>query len=284
MNHFIGWSVILSCLASTTTLFAQEDELKRMRGQWEVVEFVEDGKVIPKQAIPEWLPSGGQLEIEDNAIVIHSSVDKKKHVRIFSIDAAVYPHTITITDSNKEETHGIYRFDEGRLVVCLSETGEKIPTEFSAKEGSKRILIVMQPAKAAVKPTPKPVPEKTPKADDLPAATVLTDADVTKMLEGPWRYDDSVGALFVLFRNNGTFTTTREYQELRLFQRVFVQTPVTSGTWKVERGTIQFHVTSSIYPDRVGKTFGFAVRSMSDKDFIFVDYLGHIGRAKKVVH
>lgn len=282
MNRFVCWSVMLSCLAATTTLFAQEDEVKRLAGHWEVIELVEDGKVIPKQAIPEWLPSGGHLDIEDNAIVIRSHEDNKKHVRVFSIDATQYPHTITITDTSKEQTRGIYKFDDNRLVVCLSDTGDKAPGEFSAKEGTRRMLMVLQAAKPVAKAAAKPAAEQPAKASEVPAATVLTDGDVTKLLEGAWRYDDSVGALFVQFKSNGTFSTTREYQELRLFQKVFVHTPVTAGTWKVDHGTIQFHVTSSIYPDRVGKTFGFAVRSMSDKDFIFVDYLGHVGRAKKM--
>lgn len=283
MNRFACWSVVLACLTSVTPLFAQEDALKRMRGHWEVIELVEDGKVIPKAAIPEWLPSGGQLEIEDNAIMILSHVDNKKHARIFSIDATQYPATITITDASKEEVHGIYKFDDNRLVVCLAESGEKAPTEFSAKEGSKRMLMVLQSSKVApAKPVAKPAAEKPAKPEEVPAATVLTDGDVTKMLEGVWRYDDSVGALFVKFRADGKFSTTREVQEQRMFQRVFVQTPATSGTWKVERGTIKFHVTSSIYPDRVGNTFGFAVRSMTANDFIFVDYLGHVGRAKKL--
>jgi uncharacterized protein (TIGR03067 family) len=269
----------------TSPLLAQEDDLRRMRGDWEVVELVEDGKVIPRQAIPDWLPSGGRIQIEDNAIVIHSITDQKRHVRVFSIDATKYPRSIKITDAHKQETEGIYKFDENKLVVCLSDTGDKAPTEFSAKEGSGRALLVMQPAKGAA-PTatakPKPAPEK-PKPEETPAATVLTDAEVSKLLQGAWKYDDSVGALYVMFRSNGTFSTTREYQELRLFQRVFVQTPVTSGTWKVERGTLKFHVTTSIYADRVGNTFGFAVRSISDKDMIFIDYLGHVGRAKKMV-
>jgi len=275
--------VMVGAVAMAVPGMAQEDQLKRLRGSWEVVELVEDGKVIPKQAIPEWLPSGGRLEIDENAIIIHDHTDQKKHVRVFEIDATQYPHTITITDAKKDKTQGIYRFDENRLVVCLAEGGEKPPTEFSAKEGSRRILMVMQPAKGAAAAAPAPAaPAKPAKTDSLPAAVVVTDQDVTRMLDGIWRLEDSVGSLFVLFRSNGTFSTTREVQELRLFQRVFVQTPVTAGTWKVERGTIKFHVTSSIHPDRVGNTFGFAVRSISQTDMIYIDYLGHVGRARKV--
>lgn len=281
MNKLVCWTAVF-LIAASTSLRAQENELKKLHGQWEVTELVEDGKVIPRQAIPDWLPSGGRLDIADNAIMIQSTVDNKKHVRIFSIDATQYPHTITLTGTNKEEIHGIYKFDEKRLIVCLSDPSDKTPGEFSAKEGTKRMLLVLQPMTATSKATTKPAPEKDPKPEEVPAATILTDADVTKLSEGVWKYDDTQGSLFIQLRNNGTFSTTREFQELRLFQKVFVQTPVTAGTWKVERGTIKFHVNSSIHPDRVGSTFGFAVRSISAKDLIFVDYLGRVGRAKKI--
>ena len=285
MIKFVHCSVSLTCLLLTTTLMAQEEDLKRFAGHWDVTELVEDGKVIPRQAIPDWLPSGGRLEIADNAIIIHSTVDNKKHVRLFSIDATQYPRGITLTGTNKEVIPGIYRFDENRLIVCLADPGDKAPTDFSAKEGTKRMLLVMQPAAASGKGTPKPADKNqsaSAKADDQVVATVLTDDDVAKLAGGVWKIDDTQGSLFIQIRNDGTFSTTREFQELRLFQKVFVQTPVTGGTWKVERGTIKFHVTSSIHPDRVGNTFGFAVRSISTKDMIFVDYLGHVGRAKKI--
>jgi uncharacterized protein (TIGR03067 family) len=281
VNPLISWSMFLACAVSTTSLLAQEGDLTRFHGLWEVTELVEDGKVIPRQAIPDWLPSGGRLEIADHAIMIHSTADNKKHVRLFSIDATQYPRAITLTGSDKEQIHGIYRFDENRLIVCLADPADKAPTEFSAKEGTRRMLLVMQPV-ATAKTTAKPAPEKEPKPEEAPVATVLTDADVTKLAEGVWKYDDTQGSLFVLLRGNGTFSTTREFQEMRLFQKVFVQTPVTAGTWKVEGGTMKFHVTSSIYASRVGNTFGFAVRSISNKDFIFVDYLGRVGRAKKI--
>jgi hypothetical protein len=102
------------------------------------------------------------------------------------------------------------------------------------------------------------------------------------MLAGTWRHRDSIGSLFISFNADGTYTTIREVQQLRLFQKVFVQTPVSSGTWKVESGVVAFSVTSSTDLYRVNKTFEFTMRSISDRDFIFVDYLGLVGSAVKV--
>ena len=50
----------LVCLALLATLVAAEKnpELQQFQGRWEVVELVENGNVIPPEAIREWLPSG----------------------------------------------------------------------------------------------------------------------------------------------------------------------------------------------------------------------------------
>ena len=45
---------------------------------------------------------------------------------------------------------------------------------------------------------------------------------------------------------------------------------------------VAFSVTSSTDLYRVNKTFEFTMRSISDRDFIFVDYLGVVGSAVKV--
>lgn len=115
-----------------------------------------------------------------------------------------------------------------------------------------------------------------------PAPKPLTDAQFAQMLQGTWRYTDNIGALFVTFNADGTFSTVREVKELRLFQKVFVQSPVSSGTWSVANGKLMFHVLTSVHPDRVNTQFNFTVRSISQQDFIFVDYLGRVGQAVRV--
>ncbi len=43
---------------------------------------------------------------------------------------------------------GIYKFDGEVVTVCLAEAGSKTrPTDFTAEEGSKRLLIVMKKVK-----------------------------------------------------------------------------------------------------------------------------------------
>ncbi len=273
-------TVLLSFLLLTIGSVIADDasELKELQGPWEVTELVEDGKVIPRDAIREWLPSGGKIEIEENAMIFNSPDDGKKHVKVFSIDATTYPRSIDLNTREKKDGWGIYRMDNGRLIVCLAHPEEaQRPTEFSAKEGSKQMLMVLERPAKKTEPA-EPVRKDPPSV----AARVLTDAQVTQMLHGTWRYSDNAGVLVVTFDPNGSFKTVREVKEIRLFQKVFVQAPISEGQWSVRNGQIAFVVLKSVRGDRVNREFDFTVRSITDKDFIFVDHLGRVGQAAKV--
>lgn len=71
---------ILALIATPVLAIASDAELGRFQGKWEVIELVEDGNVIPENAIADWLPSGGRLEIVDNAIITVSAHDEKKEI------------------------------------------------------------------------------------------------------------------------------------------------------------------------------------------------------------
>ncbi|HTI49992.1 MAG TPA: TIGR03067 domain-containing protein, partial [Planctomycetaceae bacterium] len=216
--------------------------------------------------------------------VFTSPHDGQKHAKAFSIDPTQYPKGIEISTQRKKDGWGIYRFDEERLVICLSDPDEsERPDAFSAKQGSKRTLMVLTRA-----PKIKEASLKAERAADAKGnaegttAKLLTDAEVAALLPGTWRYNDNAGALFIIFGSDGTFRTVREMPEIRLFQKVFVQTPISSGKWELRDGELSFHVTSSIHASRVGTRFPFTVRSITEKDLIFVDYLGRLGQAAKV--
>lgn len=278
---------LLFCVLTPMHLTAADTdaELKKFTGHWEVIQLVEDGRVIPIKAIREWLPSGGRVQIADNAIMFKSPHDGKTYAKVFSIDPTQYPGGIEILTREKKEAHGIYRFDETKLVICVCDPADaSSPTEFSAKEGSKRMLMVLKPLPTPApnqKPAPRPVIPPTQSGTGV-TAKVLTDAEVTKLLLGTWRYSDHAGALIITLANNGTWSSVREVQQLRLFQKVFVRTPISSGNWSVQKGTLTFHCTTSVDPNRVNQKLPFTVRSISERDFIFVDYLGRLGKATKV--
>ena len=261
-------------LAAQLRAQADDAELKPLQGKWEVIELVENGHSIPHDAIKEWLPSGGRIEIVENSMNFVSHEDGKKHAKVFEIDNTQIPKGLDLLTREKKEAVGIYKFDDGKLIVCLSdpEDGPR-PDEFSAKKDSKRMLMVL---KKLATQNAKDQPEPTPAARKGP-----TDEELGKMLRGTWRYRDEYGTLSLTLQDNGRWSTIRESQEMRLLQKVFVRTPVSSGTWSVKKGTLYLLCTSSIHPDRVNHSFPFTIRSVTDRDFVFVDYSDRAGKATK---
>jgi len=285
MKSVTLFSLLILLVVGGANAADQDAELKQFQGHWEAVELSEDGHVIPQEAIAEWLPSGGRMEIAESAILMTSPHDGKKSAKVFSIDATQYPKGLDIVTREKKEAVGIYRFDEGKLIVCLSDPEEgSRPTEFSAREGSKRMLMVLKrvPApEADKKPAPAPANPPITAGSDV-AAKVLTDAEVTRLLQGTWKYKDEAGALIVSMTENAAWSSVRESQQLRLFQKVFVRTPISNGRWGVKQGTLTFHCLTSVIPSRVNQQLSFTVRSISDRDFIFVDHMGRLGKATRV--
>ncbi|WP_437227919.1 TIGR03067 domain-containing protein [Planctomicrobium sp. SH661] len=286
MGRFLRFSLSFLYLFSVGTQVWAQVNPQSLVGYWVVTDLVEDGKVIPKLAIPEWLPSSGKMEIGEGAILFKSHIDGQVHARLFSVDGTRIPNVIKLTNSDQTQTVGIIKMDGSNLVVCLSGPGDTVaPTDFSAEAGSKRMLMVLQRDAAAppAKPAPAVTAEAPPAPPSPPAATVVTDADIAKLLVGVWKFDDHFGSIIVKYNADGTYTTTRSVEEMRLFKLVFIETPLSAGTWKVVNSQLLCTVTSSITPDRLGHTFPFTVRSISPTDFIFVDYFGRVGQAKRVV-
>ena len=211
------------------------------------------------------------MEFVDNTIFFTSPKDGQRRARVFSIDATSYPKQINVMDGNKISGHGIYRLDDGQLVVCLSPTGETPrPDDFSAREGSRRLMMVLVRAdsKPAAPTTPAQAASSTtvlnlPPPPAAPATTKpLTDAEVGKMLPGTWKINDAYGAFFVTLDKNGYYTTYRESIETSTFQKVFKKLPLSSGTWKLKNGQVVLQCTSAVYADRIYKSFPFTIRSV----------------------
>jgi uncharacterized protein (TIGR03067 family) len=286
--------------ASSSAFAAPDPAYQELQGPWQVVELVDNGRVIPADVIPSWLPSGGRMELLDNAIVFTAPKDGQRHARVYSLDATTYPRQINIIEQNKIYGHGIYRMDDGRLIVCLSPPPETPrPMEFSAPEGSRRVLMVL--ARPKVEPTTPATPAKTvstttvlnlPPPPAVPAAPVapaapqpgtqaLTNADVQKLLPGNWKFNDTHGAFYLTLDKKGVFSTYRESVETSAYQKVFRKLPLSSGTWKLNNGQVVLTCTSSVFADRVYKTFPFTIRSVSATDLSFVDYAGNQGKATR---
>jgi len=124
------WLIGITIFANSVAR-GQDAGYAELKGSWQAVELVDNGRVIPADAIPGWLPSGGRIEIVDNSIVFTSPKDGQRHARVFSLDATTYPRQLNVIDGGKITGQGIYRIDGGRLVICLTPpAATSRPTEF----------------------------------------------------------------------------------------------------------------------------------------------------------
>ena len=71
------WIVGIYVLAGNPVI-AQDQGYGELKGTWQAIELVDNGRVIPSEAIPGWLPSGGKIEVIDNSIVFTSPKDGQR--------------------------------------------------------------------------------------------------------------------------------------------------------------------------------------------------------------
>jgi hypothetical protein len=170
------------------------------------------------------------------------------------------------------------------------------PADFSAREGSQRVMIVFTRTDAKTT-TPTTAPTVTTSAQPVSATTVLnlpappvappvqkgtqplTDTEIATWLPGTWKYNDMYGGFFLSLNKNGAYSTYRESVETSAFQKVFKKLPLSSGTWKLRNGQVVLQCTSAVYADRVYKSFPFTIRSVNSTEMQFVDYAGNVGKA-----
>ena len=147
-RSFVFVSLVGCLLASPQLVHAQqpaaENDLTRFKGFWRVVEMVDDGRAIPEQQMPQMLPGGGVLEIVDYTILFQSPMDGTKSTKSFRLDATSYPQRISVFDKDVQTGNGIYKFDEGKLIVCIAHKTGDLPAEFGSPAGSGRTLLVLQ--------------------------------------------------------------------------------------------------------------------------------------------
>jgi uncharacterized protein (TIGR03067 family) len=314
-------SIVLTITADAQSS-TSDNELKRMQGHWRITEMVENGYVVPENQMRTSLPGGGLLEIIDYTLLFKSPVTGVKTAKSFRLDPSVYPKQIAILERDTVTGLGIYQFDKGKLVICVANPKSETPTDFTAHNNSGRSLMVMESfsidegnsGKLFLPPPPRttsarppaqatnvdiievktPVtnaaptiivnqaPSQTPAIAGNVAGRILTDAEVRAMLVGNWRMNDGQGLLDITLAPNGTFTSFRHNEAITTFHTVFVATPISSGSWRVQNGQLFLHVNSSYRADRVNTTAVFAVRSISSADAILVDTLGRVAKVIKL--
>lgn len=122
-------------------------ELKRLAGAWVVFDMEVEG--------------GGPGRVDGKRVVVEGSRFTLYHDTTKLIDATVKlnpaaePRAIDLTQAGRAMA-GIYRFEGGRLEVCLAAVGKPRPTAFTAaaEPGGGSVLYVLKPKTPSAKPDP----------------------------------------------------------------------------------------------------------------------------------
>ena len=121
-----------------------EDDLDKLRGTWLTVSQISNGKVIVDEKTP--VPTGPvtKLVYDGNAWTVKAG-DKKFAKGTFKIEAAKSPKEIVIMDDQgKVKLQGIYELNGDTYRYCIAPPGKDKPNEFSSKEGSGHILMILK--------------------------------------------------------------------------------------------------------------------------------------------
>ena len=134
----LGWILLTVCLLAGCRAVAggdSADDAKSWQGTWKLVSTIYDGQ--PQTADMEWIVDGDHYTIR---------LDGQQHVDPypFKLDPSRKQidvvHHETPPGTYGGELKGIYQISGDSLTVCYDLTGQRYPTSFDAKPGSRQVL------------------------------------------------------------------------------------------------------------------------------------------------
>jgi uncharacterized protein (TIGR03067 family) len=152
-------AVLLAISGGEDSPLEKADDLARHQGTWAVERSVRDGKDGPIEVMKEI------VRVVDGDRIVWKRAGKSFAATTFELGPGADPKTIDLIPEGGRNRGGrvlgIYRFDEGRLVLCTADPGEPRPSSFAAEPGDGQTLMTFRRvAGEADEPegTPRPRP------------------------------------------------------------------------------------------------------------------------------
>lgn len=113
-----------------------KQELRRLKGDWNLVRSVREGEEIPRERL-----RGSSFTFRGDQMI---PARDPNDLTTISVDPKANPKTIDMKDRSGNLTLGIYRIEKNVLTMCVARSGVPRPEKFEATAGSKRYLIEMK--------------------------------------------------------------------------------------------------------------------------------------------
>ncbi len=139
-----GLALALSCGLLTASDDPKTD--KDLEGSWVVVSALRGGEKGER-------PVGDRFTFKDGQITIKpDESDSREQLATYTVDPSRDPKQINLTPKAREGTDqesptlpGIYKIEDGKLIVCFStDRNVERPTSFASEVGSRTILAVLE--------------------------------------------------------------------------------------------------------------------------------------------
>jgi uncharacterized protein (TIGR03067 family) len=250
------WFLSLACVPAAEAL----DDQELLSGEWRITLLVDDGELVSEAEIEENLAENGRLSIKGPLIRLRPPRESELREFPFVLDPNANPKTIDIAGTRKVGGKGIYVVSGDTLMVCLGGAeAEPRPTEMASKPGSQATLIVMQRRRTREDGAETGQPAQRKKFE-------------SSSLVGTWGHQDKEKVVTLTFNTDGSYSETLTWK--RSFKRLFQNDIRSSGTWKLEDGTVIAKTTASSDKKLANQVFSIRITSLSDSKLVGIDQDG----------
>ena len=145
MRTVLGFAALVCVLGADGPADAVKKEMALLEGEWAMVSAERDGEAVPEDQakLARRVAKDGVSTVTVGDMVVMKSK--------FTIDPAKKPKAIDFEGlegpAAGQKLHGIYELDGDTVKFCLGPADKDRPTEFSAKEGSGRMMSVWKRVK-----------------------------------------------------------------------------------------------------------------------------------------
>lgn len=262
-------ALVALCIGATGVSAAESFD-----GQWVITAIVEDGAVVPSDEIKKRFAVDGQVTVDGQSISFVAPSTQQRRTLLFVTDEKATPKTFDLAGTEHVGSKGIYQLMDDVLLLCLAEPNAKErPTQFSAKEGSARVLLTLHRGKATThQPPPPPVKDPPPAVEIKP----MQDDKLRPQLIGSWAHQDDDWVHRVTLNSDQTYSASKTYKHR--FGKIFNENVRTSGTWKVQDNVVILTCTASTNKDLLNQISSYRIRSITENEVISVDQFGRMRR------